>query len=154
MAGDRMGFVANGNTTPSRIIIKSDPFFPEIALDQIREIVRIDGAVTNERLKQAIIEEILDVNRLLTSIKDKADLLSDLSTTQINDQPDTDYLYISAVSNGVAAKVNENYRNYDSSNTGAKKAAHAELTVDDYRRNKHWAIQHLLGENHTIVELI
>ena len=149
-----MGFVANGNTTPSQIIIESDPFYPAIDLDHIREIVRIDGAVTNERLQQAIIEEVLDTNRLLVSLKAKAGALSELSTTQINDQPDTDFLYLSAVANGVAAKLNENYRNYDSSNAGAKKAEQAECTVDDYRRNKQWAIQHLLGQNHTVVELI
>jgi len=149
-----MGFVANGNNTPSQIQIKSDPFYPIILLDHIREIVRIDGAVTNERLKQAIIEEVLDINRLLVSLKAKASILSELSTAQINDQPDTDFLYLSAVANGVAAKVNENYRNYDSSNSGAKRAEQAECTVDDYRRNKQWAIQHLLGENHSVVELI
>ena len=99
-----MGFVANGNNTPSHIQIKSDPFYPIIVLDQIREIVRIDGAVTNERLQQAIIEEVLDTNRLLVSLKAKAGALSELSTTQINDQPDTDFLYLSAVANGVAAK--------------------------------------------------
>lgn len=48
----------------------------------------------------------------------------------------------------------EKYRNYDSSNAGGKKAEDAELTVDDYRRNKQWAILQLLGENHTVVELI
>ena len=149
-----MGFVANGNNTPSQIVIKSDSFYPNIALDHIREIVRIDGAVTGDRLKQAIIEEVIDVNRLLKSLKDKAALLSDLSTTQINDQPETDFLYLSAIANGVAAKINENYRNYDSSNAGGKKAEDAELTVDDYRRNKQWAILQLLGENHTVVELI
>ena len=149
-----MGFVANGNNTPSQIVIKSDSFYPSIALDHIREIVRIDGAVTGDRLKQAIIEEVIDVNRLLKSLKDKAALLSDLSTTQINDQPETDFLYLSAIANGVAAKINENYRNYDSSNAGGKKAEEAELTVDDYRRNKQWAILQLLGENHTVVELI
>lgn len=149
-----MGFVANGNKTPSQIIIKSDPFYPEIALDHIREIVRIDGAVTDARLQQAIIEEIIDIHRLLKVLKDKATVLSDLSTTEINDQPETDYLYLSAVANGVAAKINENYRNYDSSNSGAKKAEEAEYTVDDYRRNKQWAILQLLGENHSVVELI
>ena len=149
-----MGFVANGNNTPSQINIKSDPFYPSIALDHIREIVRIDGAVTTLRLQQAIIEEVIDVNRLLKVLKDKATVLSDLSTTEINDQPETDYLYLSAVANGVAAKTNENYRNYDSSNAGGKKAEDAELTVDDYRRNKQWAILQLLGENHTVVELI
>ncbi|ATO19987.1 head completion protein [Acinetobacter sp. LoGeW2-3] len=149
-----MGFVANGNSTPSQIVIKSDSFYPNVDLDHIREIVRIDGAVTNARLQQAIIEEVIDVNRLLKSLKDKAAQLSDLSTSEINDQPETDYLYMSAVANGVAAKINENYRNYDSSNSGAKKAEQAELTVDDYRRNKQWAILQLLGENHTVVELI
>lgn len=149
-----MGFVANGNNTPSQINIKSDPFYPEIDLDHIREIVRIDGAVTNARLQQAIIEEIIDINRLLKVLKDKATVLSDLSTIEIDDQPETDYLYRSAVANGVAAKINENYRNYDSSNSGAKKAEEAEYTVDDYRRNKQWAILQLLGENHSVVELI
>ena len=149
-----MGFVANGNNTPSQINIKSDPFYPSIALDHIQEIVRIDGAVTTLRLQQAIIEEVIDVNRLLKVLKDKATVLSDLSTTEINDKPETDYLYLSAVANGVAAKINENYRNYDSSNSGAKKAEEAEYTVDDYRRNKQWAILQLLGENHSVVELI
>ena len=149
-----MGFVANGNNTPSQINIKSDPFYPSISLDHIREIVRIDGAVTNARLQQAIIEEVIDVNRLLKVLKDKATVLSDLSTIEIDDQPETDYLYRSAVANGVAAKINENYRNYDSSNSGAKKAEEAEYTVDDYRRNKQWAILQLLGENHSVVELI
>ena len=149
-----MGFVANGNDTPSQIEIKSDPFYPIILLDQIRKIVRIDGAVTNDRLQQTIIEEVIDVNRLLKNLKNRATVLSDLSTTQINEKPDTDYLYLSAVANGVAAKLNENYRNYDSSNSGVKKAEEAETTIDDYRRNKQWALQQLLGENHTVVELI
>ncbi|BFM73374.1 head completion/stabilization protein [Acinetobacter baumannii] len=149
-----MGFVANGNNTPSQIEIKSDPFYPSVALDRIREIVRIDGAVTNERLKQTIIEEVIDINRLLIRLKDQASKLSDLSKLQVNDLPETDFLYLSAIANGVAAKVNENYRNYDSSDSGVKKAKEAECTVDDYRRNKQWAIQQLLGENHTVVELI
>ena len=149
-----MGFVANGNDIPSRIEIKSDPFYPIILLDQIRKIVRIDSAVTNDRLQQTIIEEVIDVNRLLKNLKNRATVLSDLSTTQINEKPDTDYLYLSAVANGVAAKLNENYRNYDSSNSGVKKAEEAETTIDDYRRNKQWALQQLLGENHTVVELI
>lgn len=149
-----MGFVANGNDIPSQIEIKSDPFYPIILLDQIRKIVRIDSAVTNDRLQQTIIEEVIDVNRLLKNLKNRATVLSDLSTTQINEKPDTDYLYLSAVANGVAAKLNENYRNYDSSNSGVKKAEEAETTIDDYRRNKQWALQQLLGENHTVVELI
>lgn len=149
-----MGFVANGNTTPSNIRISNGEFFPVISLDDIRDFVRIDGAVTDVRLRQLVLEEIIDVNRLLASLVMKADTLVDLATSIIDGKPDTEVLYFSAVSNGVAAKVNENYRNYDSTNSGNKKAEHAFLTVEDFRRNKMWAIQQLKGENHSVVELI
>lgn len=149
-----MGFVANGNTTPSNIRISNGEFFPVISLDDIRDFVRIDGAVTDARLRQLVLEEMIDVNRLLASLVMKADTLVDLSTSMIDGEPDTEVLYFSAVSNGVAAKVNENYRTYDSTNSGNKKSEHAFLTVEDYRRNKMWAIQQLKGENHSVVELI
>ncbi|MDW5429190.1 head completion/stabilization protein, partial [Acinetobacter baumannii] len=106
---------------------------PSISLDQIRDVVRIDGAVTDARLRQLVLEEIIDTNRLLASLVMKADTLVDLSTSMIDGEPDTEVLYFSAISNGVAAKVNENYRTYDSTNSGNKKAEHAFLTVEDYR---------------------
>lgn len=149
-----MGFVANGSTTLSNINITSGTFFPSISLDQIRDVVRIDGAVTDARLRQLVLEEIIDTNRLLASLVMKADTLADLAISIIDGKPDTEVLYFSAVSNGVAAKVNENYRNYDSTNSGNKKAELAFLTVEDYRRNKMWAIQQIKGENHSVVELI
>ena len=67
-----MGFVANGNTTPSNINITSGTFFPSISLDQIRDVVRIDGAVTDARLRQLVLEEIIDTNRLLASLAARA----------------------------------------------------------------------------------
>ena len=150
-----MGFVANGNNTPSQITISSDAFYPQIALDAIRETVRIDGTVTNERLNQIAIEEVIDVNRLLISLKmPEAQTLAHYSVGNINDRPSTDYLYLSAVANGVAAKVNEKYRSYDSSNSGNKRADDLTPSIDEYRRNKYWAIQQMLGNNHAVVELI
>lgn len=74
--------------------------------------------------------------------------------TEINGEKDTEILYFSAVSNGVYARLVELYTGYDSTNSGAKKSELLEQGADDYRRNKHWAIQQLLGKNHTIVELI
>lgn len=150
-----MSFVANGNKTPSQITISSDPFYPEIALDDIRETVRIEGTVTNERLNQIAIEEVIDVNRLLISLKmPEAQTLAHYSVGFIAGKPYTDYLYLSAVANGVAAKVNEKYRSYDSSNSGNKRADDLTPSIDESRRNKNWAIQQILGKNHTVVELI
>lgn len=149
-----MGFVANGNTTPSNISISSGTFFPVISLDAIRDFIRTDGSVTDVRLRQLILEEMIDVNRLLASIVMKAETLADLATNQIDGKPETDVLYFSAVANGVAAKVIEKYAGYDATNSGVKKAELMECSVDDYRRNKMWAIQKLKGENHSVVELI
>lgn len=149
-----MGFVANGISTPSNITISNGTFFPVISLDEIRSDVRIGGDVTDIRLRQIVREEMIDVNRLLSKLVMTADTLADLAKSHVDDKPDTETLYFSAVANGVAAKVIEKYPAYDSTNSGAKKSELMECTSDDYRRNKHWAIQQLLGENHTVVELI
>lgn len=149
-----MSFIANGANIPSNITISSGTFFPVISLDEIRDFVRIDGSVTDVRLRQLVREEIIDVNRLLASIVMKANTLADLAVNQIDGKPDTEILYFSAVSNGVAAKIKEKYPDYDSTNSGVKKAELMECSVDDCRRNKQWAIQQLKGENHSVVELI
>lgn len=149
-----MSFVANGVTTPSNIIITSGPFFPGISLDDIRNDVRIDGTVTDIRLRQIIREEVIDVNRLISKLVMTADTLADLATTEVDGKPDTEVLYFSAVANGVAAKIFEKYRNYDSTNSGNKRADELTPSIDEYRRNKQWSILQLLGENHTVVELI
>lgn len=149
-----MGFVANGNPTPQHEKISTNAFFPDVSINDIRDIVKIDGSVTDARLKQAIFEEILDVNRLLVSLVQPDTNLTQLSKNKVNEKTDTEILYFSAISNGVAAKVCEKYRGYDSTNTGNKRADDLTLTIDEYRRNKHWAIQQLLKQNQTTIELI
>ncbi|ENU70469.1 hypothetical protein F918_02888 [Acinetobacter baumannii NIPH 601] len=149
-----MGFSANGNTTPSNITISSTDFFPSISLDEIRSFVRIDGAVSDARLKQVTLEEIIDVNRLLNKLVSSASSLAELATAKVDGKPDTEILYFSAISNGVAAKVNEQYRSYDTSTAGNKNAKELTPTIDECRRNKQWAIKQLLGQSHTTVELI
>lgn len=149
-----MGFVANGNPTPQHEKISTNAFFPDVSINDIRDIVKIDGSVTDARLKQAIFEEIIDVNRLLVSLVQPDTNLTQLSKNKVNEKTDTEILYFSAVSNGVAAKVCEKYRGYDSTNTGNKRADDLTLTIDEYRRNKHWAIQQLLKQNQTTIELI
>ncbi len=84
-----MGFVANGNNTPSNITVSSGTFFPSIAMDDIRKYVRIDGSVTDDRLRQILREEVIDVNRLLKNLIGTADTLAGLATSLVDDQPDT-----------------------------------------------------------------
>lgn len=149
-----MSFIANGNATPSNIKISNGAFFPSVSLDDIRDFVRIDGSVTDVRLRQLVVEEMIDVNRLLAGLVLSDKTLAELALNTIDNKPETEILYFSAVSNGVAAKITEKYVGYDATNSGVKKAEMMDCSIDDYRRNKHWAIQQLKGENHTVVELI
>lgn len=149
-----MSFVANGVNIPNRIVLNSGDFFPEISLDEIRHTVRIDGTVSDQRLKQITQEEIIDVNRLLQRLTINAQSLTDYATSTINEKSDVEILYFSAISNGVYARLVEKYIGYDSSNMGLKKGEILQDSADDYRRNKHWAIQQLLGQSHTVVDLI
>lgn len=80
--------------------------------------------------------------------------MAELATAKVDGKPDTEILYFSAISNGVAAKVNEQYRSYDTSTSGNKNAKELTPTIDESRRNKQWAIKQLLGQSHTTVELI
>ncbi|WP_269915406.1 head completion/stabilization protein [Acinetobacter sp. HY1485] len=149
-----MGLIANGRATPQEQKISANGFFPEISVDEIRDIVKVDGSVTDARVKQTIFEEILDVNRLLASLVQPNTTLVKQATQWIGEKSDKEILYFSAVSNGVSAKVCEKYRGYDSTNAGNKRAEDLTSTIDEYRRNKHWAIQQLLQQNQTTVELI
>lgn len=149
-----MGLVANGRVSGQDESISANAFFPEILINDIRDIVKVDTSVTDARLKQAVFEEIIDVNRLLAGLIEPNSTLVKQSTQSIGGKTDKEILYFSAVSNGVSAKVCEKYRGYDSSNTGNKRAEDLTLTIDEYRRNKHWAIQQLLQQNQTTVELI
>lgn len=149
-----MSFVANGVHIPNTIVLHSGDFFPDISLDELRNTVRIDGSVSDQRLRQCTEEEILDVNRLLFRLTQHAQSLDDYATSYINGKSNVAILYFSAVSNGVYARLVEKYINYDSSHSGMKKGELLQQSADDFRRNKHWAIQQLLGKTHSIVDLI
>ncbi len=148
------GLSFNTSNTSENKIIKNDGFFPDVSTQQIRESVRLDGSVSDPRLKDAITTAILEVNKQLRSLKDKASELSALATTEIDGRPDTELLYFRAVYSAVAADINEKYGNYDSTHEGQKKLSELEPTVNDHRRNLRWAIRDLLGVNRCTVDLI
>lgn len=60
------GFIAGG-LVPSESVpgthINSDPFWPSIDLDTLRQTLRIDSSVTPARLETAVVAAIISVNR-------------------------------------------------------------------------------------------
>ena len=59
------GFSFNAPTTMPDESISNDGFFPNLQLNLIRESVRLDGSVSNPRLKDAAIAAMLEINEQL-----------------------------------------------------------------------------------------
>ena len=153
-------FVSTQFTEPeSEGSIKNDGWFPDIKLEDVRDELRLDGTVTVERLKPAVIAAIIHVNKELSLFKQSKQLLgvADLSGVEADKVNDESVLvadYRRAVFCTVKADLIERFRDFDSTAEGNKKV---ELLVDsagEQRRNAQWAIQNIKGEPHMTVELI
>lgn len=148
------GFSFNAPTTMPDESISNDGFFPNLQLNLIQESVRLDGSISNPRLKDAAIAAMLEINEQLRSLKFKASALSELATSTIDGKPNTELLYLRAIHSAIAADINEKYRSYDSTGDGQKRAEELSPTIDEHRRNLRWAIRDLLGTSRCTVELI
>lgn len=152
------GLIANGNSNNAEVVITSDPFFPSISSKAIREALRFDGSVTDQRLTPAIESAIIEVNDQLESLTSKAASLAELSTKKITtggiEKSITEVLYFRAVAAAVGAELNEKYRAYDTTNNGGQKADELTPTIDDYRRDLRFAIRDLKKLRRLNVELV
>lgn len=140
-------------------LIRNNGFFPDILLSEIRNAMRIDGTVTNERLMHSAIEAIQTVNRDLKSYRLRANdegktQLAQYDEEQINGESELEYLYKRAVFCLTAANLYERYRSYDSTRDGEQKAEQLIDTAGDLKRDYHFAVRDILGGNRMIVELI
>ncbi|PUE89123.1 head completion/stabilization protein, partial [Xanthomonas oryzae] len=64
------GFTATGTTSATPDAIANAPFWPAIAPDDVRASMRLDGTVTDARLRQAIVAAMLAVNDALQAWAD------------------------------------------------------------------------------------
>lgn len=152
------GFVASGGA-PAAAHINTDPFWPSIDLELLREALRIDSSVTPARLETAAIAAAISVNRELakwrmTKQTDGYTTLAEVPSEAIADQTEYVHLYVRAVQAATGAEVCERYRSYDTTNVGDKKAETLQFNIDEYRRDQRWAVRDILGRARTTVELI
>ena len=140
-------------------IITNSVFWPDIDLSQLRDAVRIDGTVTDERLTHAVINAISAVNRDLSLWKQAQQAagtatLADAAAEEINGESELKQLYLRAVYATAKANLIERYRDYDATGDGHKSADKLELSTDDLYRDARFAIRDIIGETHTTIELI
>lgn len=151
------GFVGNAPAQP--FTLTNDGFWPDIDAAHLRERQRIGGNVTNARLEEAAVAAMISVNRELRTLKLRYmalghDTLEAVPADQINNESELVHTYRRAIYSEASAEVAERYRNYSATEAGAAKGEAEELTADDYRRDKRFAIRDLLGVSRTTVELL
>lgn len=140
--------------------IRSEDFWPSFSTQHYRKTQRQhDGTITNARLKTALINAVIEVNRELVDWQ-KAQMglgyqqLVEVPAMKINEDSELCLLYQRAVYGYAHASLAERYRDFDTTPTGNKKADSLSPTIDDLRRDAIWAIQRIKGDPHNIAALI
>lgn len=144
---------ATGPTDP----VRNDGWFPDLSLSTFRDLARLDGTVTDARLRDALRAAMLETNHILVEFKIAHAQASDLAAVesdQLDDQSRLVLLYQRAVHSAAKASLIEKYRDYDSTDASLRRAVDLDAGIDEQRRNARWAISELLGRPHTTVELI
>lgn len=147
---------------PAPGIVENDGWFPNIALSEMRDAMRLDGTVTDARLVQAVVDAILQVNRELAdwqALQADAGMarLADVPAARINRESRLLAQYRRAVYSTAKADLIERYRDYDStatSLTDKKSMEWLDEAPGAQRRNAQWAIADIVGRTHLTVELI
>ena len=151
--------VSVSETTTQGEAIRNNGFFPDISLLALRNAMRLDGTVTNERLKSAVIEAIASVNHELKAFRQRqqgesVDKLANVGDDYINGESIAVQRYKRAVYCLAVAELNEHYRSYDATNTGRKQTDENEPLIGELRRNARFAISDILGEVRLTAELV
>lgn len=138
--------------------LSNNGFFPDVSLLELRNAMRIDGTVTNERLKHATIEAMHTVNKDLKPLRQVNGQpifeLTDLNDDMLNGEYVIEYQYKRAVYCLAVANLYERYRSFETTKEGHDKSDELLETAGDLRRDYHHIVRDMLGENRIIAELI
>ncbi|RDE73084.1 phage head protein [Haemophilus sputorum] len=150
------GFQALSQESQSTLI-ENSPFFPAISLVNFRNQMRLDGTITDDRLRECVIEAMIAVNEELQEWQSnyaEYHQLEDLPAMEINGESVLIYRYKRAVYCLALANLYERYIAYDSSKEGEKKADLLKASVDELRRDARFAISDILKRHRVDAELI
>lgn len=152
------GFIASSRASqqPSGTL-KNNGFYPDIDLERARAALRLDGSVTDDRLEQAAISAVIEINADLNPLAEKYSEYATLAAVpadEINGDSVMLHLYRRAVYCNIGAELAERYRAYDSTAQGNQRADDLTPSIDEYRRDARFAIRDLLKRVRVTVELI
>lgn len=139
--------------------IANDAFYPDVSLEHARDTMRLDGSVTDARLRHEMLAAIASVNDELrtarTAWRDAGFArLADVPADQLDGESVLLQHYRRAVYCLAKATLIERYRDYDTTGDGARRADDLEPQSDELRRDARWAISDIVGRPRVTVELI
>lgn len=151
-------FIAPGKNAPSDDIT-SGTWWPSVSPTQVREDMRITGAVTEPRLRSSLINAVTTVNTALAvwSQRHRAaghDSLAEVPADEISGLSRLVLLYRRAVATYAAAELTERYRSYDATDSANQRADDLTPSIAEIRRDHRWAMRDLQGLPRTTVDLI
>ncbi|UVS95946.1 head completion/stabilization protein [Burkholderia glumae] len=157
-------FIAPARTTSAGApgagaTIVNDGWFPDINIGDLRESTKLDGTVTAERLRRAVVEAISTVNADLAQWR-SAQVAAGHNDLASVPAPKVDGIsiqvsrYERAVYSLTHADITEKYGGYDSTKSGGQKAENLDETVCQSRRNARWAMNDIRGIRRSTIELI
>ena len=152
-----MGFMANGSIPASTIA--NDGFWPTVDVQDFAASSRLDGSVSPERMRWALIQGILRINRELQGWQDDQrfhghSTLTAVPGLQIGGHSAHHHLYLQAVYSEARALLTEHYRDFDTTKSAEQRARSLEPQIDAYRAEARQAISQLTGRPRTVSELI
>lgn len=161
------GFLATQSppTPATEPAVDNDPWYPTIALSDLRDACRIDASVTPARMRAALIDTMLTVNGELSGFQIERQAqghatLAAVPAGQIAGDSVLCHHYRRAIHAGVQAYLTEAYREIettalrDSRPHGDKPGDRISDKADEHRRAMRWAISDLLGRSRVTSELI
>lgn len=155
------GFVATAQAAPDSAAdqVINDGWFPDLTLSAFRESLRIDGTVTDARLRDAARYGMSSVNTSLAAYKAGhvaagVAAFQEVPAAQLDGESRLVMLYRRAVFGLAKSDLTERYRDFDSTDAGLRRAVDMDPAIDEQRRNAFWAVREILGLPRTVVELI
>lgn len=154
-----MQFVAPEKATGTPEIIPNNSFWPDIDLATFRSVMRVDGTVTPQRLKQVVLTAMAEVNAELYPWRERQELrgynsLVNVPAEELAGRSVRLHHYENAVWCWARAVLNERYQDFDATAAAAKRGEELENATGDLWRDARWAVSRVQNAPHCTVELI
>jgi hypothetical protein len=140
-------------------VVANDGFWPDVDLVQLRDAVRLDTTIATARLKDAVVNAMLELARALQPWRDvngigRDNLEAVPARHEIGGTSDFVILYTRALYSLVGADLGERLLSQSATALGDDRRASLEAEVDQHRRNARWAQNDFLGISRATVELL